>query len=128
MAQLLSKERWVQYILILRVAHIELVIIMKLLMAIIVIGVTPITIWVKQSVVMLVVNIIMIVMICLVAGDHPVDNLIQGEVMARMESMKAAGWKEVMTFVLPLHIFMVGMSLVIMIGSLLKIILVVVNF
>ena len=99
---------------------------MKPLMAIIVIVVTAITIWVRQSV-MLVVNIIMIVMICLVAGDHPVDNLIQGQVMAMMESMKAAGWKEVMTFILPLHIFMVGMRLVIMIGSVLRIILVVVN-
>ena len=93
MAQLLSKERWVQYILILRVAHIELVIIMKLLMAIIVMGVTPITIWVKQSV-MLVVNIIMIAMIYLEAADHLVilvDSLFQEKVMAMMESTVAAG-------------------------------------
>ena len=61
---------------------------MKPLMAIIVIMVTPITTWVKQSAT-LVVNIIMIVMICLVVADHPVfliDSLIQGEVMAMMGS------------------------------------------
>ena len=94
--------------------------------------VTPITTWVKQSLT-LVVNIIMIIMICLVAADHPVimvDILIQGEVMAVMGSIKSAGRKDVMTFVLLLHIFMADMSLVVLIthvGSLLKIILAVVN-
>ena len=44
-----------------------------------------------------------------------------------VEKHKSAGWKEVMTFILPLHIFMVGMSLVTMVRSLLKIILIVVN-
>ena len=115
-----------------RVAHMKLVIIMKPLIAIILIVVTPIATWVKQSVT-LVVNIIMIPMICLVAADHPlivVDNLIQGEVMAVMGSMRASGQKEVMTFALLFHIFMEGMGLVMRVthvGSLLKIILVVVN-
>ena len=74
----------------------------------------------------------MIVMIRLLAADHPVivvDSLIQGEVMAVMGSIKSAGRKDVMTFVLLLH-FMADMSLVVLIthvGSLLKIILVVVN-
>ena len=110
----------------------KLVIIMNPLIAIILIVVTPIATWVKQSIT-LVVNIIMIAMICLVAADHPVivvDSLIQGKVMAVMGSMRASGQKEVMTFVLLLHIFMEGMGLVMRVthvGSLLKIILVVVN-
>ena len=101
---------------------------MKHLMAIIMIVVTPIATRVKQSVT-LVVNIIKIVMICLVAADHPViviNSLIQGKVMAMMG---AVGRKEIMTFVLLLHIFMVGMSLVIMVthvGNLININLVVV--
>ena len=61
-----------------------------------------------------------------------VDSLIQREVIAMVGSVRAAGWKEEMTFVLVRHIFMVGMSLVIILttthgGSLLKISLVVVN-
>ena len=56
-------------------------VIIKPLMAILGIVVTSMTTWVKQSV-MLVVNIIMmIVMICLVASDHlviVVDSLIHG--------------------------------------------------
>ena len=68
----------------------KLVTIMKHLMAIIMIVVTPIATRVKQSVT-LVVNI-KIVMICLVAADHPViviNSLIQGKVMAMMKSIKA---------------------------------------
>ena len=50
--------------------------------------------------------------------------------MAMMGSVRAVGWKEIRTFVLLLHTFMIDMSLIIMVAhveSLLKIILVVVN-
>ena len=71
---------------------------------------------------MIVVNIILIVMICLVAADHPViviDSLIQ-EVIAMMGSVKAAGTKEVRTSVQLLYIFIADISLVIIthVGSL----------
>ena len=74
----------------------------------------------------------MIVIMCLLAAGHQVilvDSLIQEKVMPGMGIIRAVGRKEVMTFVLFLHIFRVGISLVIMVthvGNLININLVVV--
>ena len=68
---------------------------------------------------------------CLLAAGHQVilvDSLIQEKVMPGMGIIRAVGRKEVMTFVLFLHIFRVGISFVILVthvGGVLKIILVV---
>ena len=67
-------------------------------------------------------------MICLVAADHPgfvVDSFSQGKMLAIMRMVTVVGREKEMTFVLVLHILMVGI-IITYVGSLLKIVLVVV--